>query len=248
MAAARTDHRVVLAIPCFNEASRLRHEQIAELVADPEVSLVLVDDGSTDSTFSVLTSLAETHPQVHVLRLETNVGKAEAVRQGLLFAMTSSPDVVGFVDADFATPAGEVLRLVSAIRSPDGPAIVIGSRVLLSGRTVRRSTRRHILGRAVATYLSLAYELEIYDTQCGAKVFRCDDRLRAALAQPFVTRWLFDVELLLRVREGAEPASVREEPLEVWTDVPGSRLGPRQAAQVLRDFASLHASVRRRRR
>jgi glycosyltransferase involved in cell wall biosynthesis len=233
---------VSLVVPCFNEAARLPAAELAVLTSNPDVGVVLVDDGSTDGTRELLTRLERELPAVSVLALSANCGKAEAVRRGLLQALSGQPKVIGFVDADFATPASEVLRLTEIIRSPDAPAVVIGSRVLLSGRTVVRRPLRHILGRVVATYLSLTYALQIYDTQCGAKLFRVDDRLREALASPFTTRWLFDVELLLRVRdlERGEPASVREEPLETWRDVPGSRLAPKEVAQVLKDFRALH--------
>jgi glycosyltransferase involved in cell wall biosynthesis len=233
---------VMLVVPCFNEADRLPAAELAALTSHPDVGVVLVDDGSTDGTRALLTRLAGGLSAVSVLPLATNGGKAEAVRRGLLEALSGRPEVVGFVDADFATPASEVLRLTELIRSPDGPAVVIGSRVLLSGRTVVRRPLRHILGRVVATYLSLTYALQIYDTQCGAKLFRADDRLRLSLADPFATKWLFDVELLLRVRAPGQgqPASVREEPLELWRDVPGSRLAPREVVQVLKDFRALH--------
>lgn len=231
----------MLVVPCFNEAARLPAAELAALTANPDVGVVLVDDGSSDETLALLERLASQLPAVTVVHLPANAGKAEAVRRGLLRALEGRPEVVGFVDADFATPAFEVLRLAAAIRSPGAPDVVIGSRVLLSGRTVVRRPVRHILGRVVATYLSLTYALQIYDTQCGAKLFRVDERLRRALEAPFATRWLFDVELLLRVRDTAgAPATVREEPLEVWRDVPGSRLAAREVGQVLKDFRALH--------
>ncbi|MDX6199629.1 MAG: hypothetical protein QOJ79_2780 [Actinomycetota bacterium] len=232
---------VTLVVPCFNEADRLQREELSALTARPDVGIVLVDDGSTDQTLRLLRQLEMELPAVQVVHLADNAGKAEAVRRGLLAALTGDPEVVGFVDADFATPSAEVLRLADAIRRPGAPDVVIGSRVLLSGRTVVRRPIRHVLGRAVATYLSLAYALQIYDTQCGTKLFRVDDRLRLALATPFVTRWLFDVELLLRLRDvTTTPASVREEPLEVWRDVPGSRLSAGEFGRVLNDFRALH--------
>ena len=234
----------MLVVPCFNEARRFPPAELAALAGNPSVGVVLVDDGSTDGTGALLSRLADELPGVSVLQLPVNAGKAEAVRRGLVLALEGRPEIVGFVDGDFATPAEEVLRLVELIRAPGAAAVVIGSRVLLSGRTVVRHPTRHILGRVVATYLSLAYALQIYDTQCGTKLFRADDRLRGALAQPFATRWLFDVELLLRVRDWTDaPAPVREEPLETWRDVPGSRLGPREVRQVLQDFVALRSAA-----
>ena len=244
MSSGAESRPVVLVVPCFNEAERLPPTELAALTAHPDVGIVLVDDGSTDATAALLTRLAGELSGVTVLHLPANAGKAEAVRQGLLLALSGHPEVVGFVDADFATPATEALRLVEMMRDPTAPDVTIGSRVLLSGRTVVRNPVRHVLGRVVATYLSLTYALQIYDTQCGTKLFRADDRLREALARPFATRWLFDVELLLRVRDDAgTPATVREEPLETWQDVAGSRLGPHEVRQVLQDFLALRRAA-----
>jgi hypothetical protein len=75
----------------------------------------------------------------------------------------------------------------------------------------------------------VALRLPVYDTQCGAKLFRSGPALEAALAAPFVSRWVFDVELLLRLLsgEGADrigPEQMRELPLRTWRDVGGSTL------------------------
>jgi hypothetical protein len=87
---------------------------------------------------------------------------------------------------------------------------------------------RHYLGRVFATAASLVLNLGVYDTQCGAKLFRCTPALEAALAAPFASRWAFDVELLSRLTHGpvALPARrIHEEPLRTWCDISRSKLG-----------------------
>jgi hypothetical protein len=106
---------------------------------------------------------------------------------------------------------------------------VLGSRVKLLGRTIERRAVRHYLGRVFATAVSLLTGLAIYDSQCGAKLFRRSAHVDAMFAHPFVTRWLFDVELLmrLRVQVGTTEAvahALAEYPLHEWVDVGGSKL------------------------
>jgi len=209
--------RPVVTVPCFNEASRLRPEGFAPLRARADV--LFVDDGSTDGTGDILATLAGEH-----LRLPRNVGKAEAVRRGMLRGVELGAPIVGYLDADLSTSAEEMARLVELVES-SGAAAVLGSRVAILGADIQRSTVRHLLGRVFATGASLILRLPVYDTQCGAKAFRVTPALRAALAEPFHSRWAFDVELLGRliVVQGSADGIV-EEPLRAWQDVGGSTL------------------------
>jgi hypothetical protein len=132
-------------------------------------------------------------------------------------------------------------------------AVILASRVSLLGRRIVRSTARHYLGRVFATLASRILCVAVYDTQCGAKLFRCSPELRVALRNPFLSRWVFDVELLGRLLTGApdappiEPAALREEPLDAWRDIPGSKLGLRHMAVALWDLASIERDLARRR-
>src|SRR5450432_2328130 len=100
----------VIVVPCYNEAARLHPNSFIEYCLEhPGLSFVFVDDGSTDATFAVLSQSIDRLPaQLSVLKLETNSGKAEAVRQGVLKAFESSPKLIGFWDADLATPLDQI--------------------------------------------------------------------------------------------------------------------------------------------
>jgi glycosyltransferase involved in cell wall biosynthesis len=249
-----TLQRITWVVPCFNEAARLDPAAFLALAdLPPSPSLVFVDDGSRDQTLQRLRALAEQRPeQIAVVAQPTNQGKAEAVRQGLLHALAGPADIVGFVDADLATPPAELQRLAEMIRSGDYD-LVLGSRVQLLGRSIQRNPVRHYLGRVFATCASLSLGLAVYDSQCGAKLFRRGEALTAALAKPFGSRWAFDVELLGRmVRPGGGVAGlpierIREEPLAAWSDVPGSKLGAVAALQAGLELARIGWSLRRRR-
>jgi len=239
--------RIALVIPCFNEAARLPRDSVRELLGDGDLELILVDDGSTDGTREVLESLlAEAGERVTVLALPANRGKAEAVRQGLVSALDRA-DIVGYADADFATPADEILRLAGAIRS-SGADAVLGSRVAVLGAHIERNPLRHYLGRVFATGASTVLRRPVYDTQCGAKLLRVTGALRAALARPFRSRWAFDVELLGRLWAADPSCEVIEVPLRRWRDVGGSKIGPVAMARAGLELLLIAGDLRRARR
>jgi dolichyl-phosphate beta-glucosyltransferase len=131
---------------------------------------------------------------------------------------------------------------------------VLGSRVALLGRSIRRTHRRHYLGRVFATAASIVLDLVVYDTQCGAKLFRNSPAVREAFAAPFQSRWVFDVELLARLKRlherGGLPdlkRSVAEHPLQAWCDVAGSKLSARDVLGAGFELARIYNRYRRAR-
>ena len=225
----------LVVIPCYNEAGRLRVQEFEQFLADrAEVGFVMVNDGSRDDTLAVLRGMAERHPgRIEVLDLQPNGGKAEAVRRGLLFAMERKPRYTGFWDADLATPLASVMEFREVLEHRSAVDWVIGARVRLLGRRIDRRTLRHWMGRVFATFASFVLGIAVYDTQCGAKLFRCEPGLAQVLRTPFPSRWFFDVELIGRFvnlrREARDPAPgdrIVEVPLQTWIDVAGSKLRP----------------------
>ena len=219
-------------IPCYNEAGRLNVAEFLEWAGRrPDPHFLFVDDGSTDGTGEILDRLSRACPeQIRHITMERNRGKAEAVRCGFLESFRSGYDFIGYWDADLATPLETIPKFRELLEDGrvDG---VIGSRVLLLGRHIRRRAVRHYLGRVFATCASLAIGLPVYDTQCGAKIFRNTERLRQVFHTPFRVKWTFDVEILARFLLlerifGGPKIGERfvEYPLERWDDVPGSKL------------------------
>ena len=238
----------VIVVPCYNEAARLDLAAFAAFLERSDgVSLLLVDDGSTDGTPHVLEQLRSLHPRrVSVLGLGANVGKAEAVRRGVKLALRRSPAMVGYWDADLATPLEAILTFRAVLAERPELALVMGSRVALLGRQIRRSWKRHLLGRAFATAASLVLGLTVYDTQCGAKLFRVTRETAALFDRPFRARWIFDVEILARMiastRAGGERMAdemIYEYPLERWQDVQGSRLKSHDFLVAVMDLAAI---------
>jgi glycosyltransferase involved in cell wall biosynthesis len=237
--------RVALVIPCFNEQTRLSvgEFQRAEL-AQGRLELVFVDDGSRDATRAVIGQIRADRPDhVRVVAFDENRGKAEAVRRGILEAIRTEPDAVGYWDADLSTPLSELPGFVKVLETHPGVDLVMGARVKLLGRDISRRAWRHYSGRVFATAASLAVGLPVYDTQCGAKLFRMTSRLPKVFERPFVSRWIFDVEVLARLAaldpagsDGVERAVV-EYPLDRWADVRGSKLRPVDYARAVIELA-----------
>jgi glycosyltransferase involved in cell wall biosynthesis len=247
---------IAIVLPCYNEQDRLDRETLVRFArAHPEIGFVLVDDGSTDGTLACLEQMREeAGERVQIVHLARNRGKAEAVRVGMLRAFEKGCAMAGYWDADLATPLDEIPRFADVLRGSPGYLAVFGARVQLLGRSIERRAARHYLGRVFATTASALLDLPIYDTQCGAKLFRVTDETRALFAEPFTAGWTFDVELIARLirlqrQRGGRPAKelIYELPLETWHDVPGSKVSTLDFARALSDVIRIrHRYLRRR--
>ncbi|KAK3274039.1 hypothetical protein CYMTET_17758 [Cymbomonas tetramitiformis] len=161
---------------CYDEADRLPKQEFLDYASALEdIVFLFVNDGSKDGTLALLNSAQSSHPEkVQVLDLPLNRGKAEAAIVVGLVVMKLSSEENGHIE------------------------MVFGARVALLGRYIQRKASRHYLGRIFATLASLVLDVPIYDTQCGAKMFRVTPDLNTVLSQPFRSRWIFDVELIAR--------------------------------------------------
>ncbi len=223
----------IIVVPCYNEARRLPVETFQTFANRVRtIKFLFVDDGSTDATLQVLQTLQASDPEAFDIHtLAVNAGKAEAVRQGFLKSFESGPDYVGFWDADLATPLDAISEFCDLLNSRPDIEMVFGARVQLLGRAIRRNMLRHYLGRLFATAASFLLGVNVYDTQCGAKLFRLTPDLPALFQEPFITRWIFDVEIIARLiqtRTGTAHPQVQdivyEIPLSEWRDVKGSKI------------------------
>jgi len=244
--------RANLVIPCFNEAQRIKPAVFEEFLRqEPSVSFTFVNDGSRDDTRTVLERLQSRVPeQITVIHFPSNEGKAEAVRQGMRAAIRTRAEFVGFWDADLATPLKAIAEFLQVFASRPDVDCVFGARVKLLGRRIERKAARHYVGRAFATCASLTLRLPVYDTQCGAKLFRVTDELSAVLEDRFLSRWIFDVELISRLMKKRtldttnSDCAIFEFPLYEWKDVCGSKLRIKDYLVATRDLYRIHRSMR----
>lgn len=218
--------KTCIVVPCYNEEKRLDSNEFVLFVeSNSNVDFLFVNDGSNDDTISVLKKIQEgKEGRIIIHDLEKNSGKAEAVRLGILKALSFERyDFVGFFDADLATPLSEIIYF---LQNKHDAKIVMGSRMKRLGVKVERKVTRHILGRVFSTLASIILKLPVYDTQCGAKIF--DKDLFFLFEEKFITKWLFDIELIARFRNkfGVDfsVSNIIEMPVNKWVEKGGSKL------------------------
>jgi len=216
--------KACIIVPCYNEELRLEVEPFLDFAdGHPDIHFLFVDDGSKDQTTNVLAKLCKQSNQLNYITLEENVGKAEAVRKGIL-KCSENYSIVGYLDADLATPLEEMIRLLHIFESRN-TKFLLASRVKRLGTKINRKPLRHILGRIFATLTSLLVELPVYDSQCGAKWINSEVAL-TIFKEPFISKWLFDVELLFRMKKylPSDVPNILEVPLYYWIEKGESKI------------------------
>lgn len=213
--------RALFIIPFYNEERRILIDEFAlAFKSFNTIDFLLVNDGSSDFTQQIIENFSICFSNVKVLNLEKNQGKAEAIRVGILYSKDSGYNYFGYLDADLSTPIAEVVKLLEFSQINPHLKLIMGSRIKLLGNTIIRSSKRHYLGRIFATIISKCIlKTPIYDTQCGAKIIK-EDIVYELFKDQFQTRWLFDIEMLLRHKKGYEnlEETVAEFPLSIWIE------------------------------
>jgi glycosyltransferase involved in cell wall biosynthesis len=216
--------KVTIIIPFYNEEKRIVLESFHQIFKNTsQYDFILVDDGSTDNTNTILGEFKNKFPNLTILKLDKNIGKAEAIRAAVL--SISNTDFIAYYDADLATPFSELDKLIQfSIQNPNYK-MIMGARIKLIGNGVKRSLTRHYFGRIFASIVSqFVLKVAVYDTQCGAKVVDYQTA-NQIFAKPFISRWLFDVELLKRLQKNHNLKEVvKEIPLEKWEEIGSSKI------------------------
>ncbi len=209
-------------IPCYNEAKRINTlEFLSFLEKYPEYTLLFVNDGSTDNTLNILEDLKiQNDVGIQVLNNTENQGKANSVRNGMFHALIHCKSTyLAFLDADLATPLNEIIQMVSVLNENEKFDVSFGSRIRRLGANIQRSGIRHYLGRIFVTYTNLMLKINVYDSQCGAKVFR-NFTITPIFETPFISNWFFDIEVILRTDKNR----IIEIPVSMWTEIKDSKL------------------------
>src|SRR5438105_637452 len=231
-----------VAIPCFNEAIRIGNTVRATLdylsAESPDAELIVVNDGSTDATASIVReALRGARVQTRLLENFPNRGKGAAVRSGLLAA---TKPIGLFFDADLSTPLTEIPKLIEPIANGDVD-LAFGSRALdrkLIG--VHQPWRREQAGRVFNLIVRLATGMPFWDTQCGFKAFRLDV-CGPILEKAHTIGFAFDVELLFLAYHAE--LRLREIPVR-WNHAEGSKVRViHDSLRMLREVIALRIST-----
>jgi dolichyl-phosphate beta-glucosyltransferase len=221
--------KTCIVVPCYNEANRLEKNCFLGYAASrPHISFLFVDDGSSDDTATLLDQLKQQNPQqFNFITRKENRGKAASVREGVLKCTEWQHfEFIGYLDADLATPLTELDWLLQHFEHAPELLLVFGSRKKKANNKIYRNVLRHAMGRVYAAFLTTALRLDTYDTQCGAKIFRVSEA-QLLFKDEFVDRWLFDVELLCRLKRihGKNTKFLfREVTLREWIEKGHSRI------------------------
>ena len=225
--------RLSIVVPAYNEAARLP-VTLPQLVAFCERSgdaeVLIVDDGSRDTTADLVAEYAKRHPFLRLVRNPGNRGKGYSVRHGI---QEATGDWMLSTDADLSSPIEEVSKLQAAAEKAQA-AVAIGSRALdrsLVG--VHQAPLREWGGRLFNLVMRVATGLPFKDTQCGFKLFR-RDAARAIFPRQKLDGFGFDVEDLVIAR--VQGFKVVEVPV-VWNNVEGTKVGALSSARAFSDLA-----------
>ena len=216
---------IALIIPFFNERLRLKTEDLLELslLGRGLLDIYLVDDGSTDGHHSGLQefiTMNNTH-NIKILRSTLNLGKAEAIRFGTKQIDLQNYEYLGMTDADFSAPPQEIMRLASLVKEMKF-GTVFGVRKNNSHNLIETSLYRRVQGTVFNKMVRKILGFRLLDSQCGLKYFQVDNNLIESLKQPFLNPWLFDLEILLRLKDNKR-SGVSEIVLDNWSHVSNSK-------------------------
>lgn len=229
---------VGVVIPCYNEETRLLAKEFTDFAfANLGYHLCFVNDGSKDKTLEVLQKLSKGREDyISVYDCAVNGGKAEAVRQGVLhLARDPQLDFIGYLDADLSTNFSDFEDLVKTIETSEFK-IVSGSRISRMGADITKESARKIISKTINFIIRQILGMSFQDTQCGAKIMTRDIALNM-FNEKFVTRWLFDVEIFLRMKNfyGKEKVQqyICEQPLKRWIHADGSKLSMSDSLKIV---------------
>jgi len=224
-------------IPCYNEANRLDLNAFRKFAnKNPDYIICFVNDGSNDDTLVMLKNFAATIQNVKVYDMPHNGGKAEAVRQGMNHMLkTTRVLTLGFLDADLSTDFLDYKNLITKFSKDNSLECVFGSRKLGIERTIERSLFRDVASNIVGSLIKSVLRLPIQDTQCGAKIFT-RKIANLCFSRSFTTRWLFDVEIFLKLKKAYGSIGImsiiQEVPLKRWVHVEGSKISVKDSLKI----------------
>lgn len=216
-----TEPKLLLLIPAYNEERRIGpvlrgYAEYFQTHYQGEFRLVVVLNGCRDNTMGVVRAVASEFPSVSAVEFADPIGKGGALIEGLRLAPLS--DVIGYVDADGATPPPAFHDLVKHIRKAD---CVIGSRWLPgSVLHVEQTSRRQFASRVFHRIVEAFFHMHIRDTQCGAKAMtrHAVETVHSSLR---IADMAFDINLLFSLKRAG--FRILEVPTE-WTDKIGSKV------------------------
>ena len=187
--------RVVMVVPTYNEALNLAWIVGRLREAQPDVDVMVVDDGSPDGTGQIADRLAEADPQVTVVHRTEKAGLGAAYVHGFRVALDRGYDVIGEMDADGSHQPEQLHRLLGALEDAD---LVIGSRWVPGGSVVNWPLAREMLSRGGNLYVRVLLGVKVRDATAGFRVFRRSTLEKIDVTSVRSTGYVFQTDLAWR--------------------------------------------------
>ncbi len=230
--------RVGIIIPCYNEEKRLNVNAFINFIQSTnKYHLCFVNDGSSDKTIDVLKNMQRQNPyKISVIDIQQNSGKAAAVRTGSKYLYNKgSIDYIGFIDADLSTDFNDFEELSNTLSNNENLNMVFGSRAKEASKNIEKDGIRSVISKIINMLVLFILKLPIQDTQCGAKVYKAS-LVPIIFKNKFFSRWLFDIEMFLRMKKHFGKKNIMkrilEQPLKRWIHVDDSKLGFKDSIQI----------------
>ncbi len=217
--------KIAIIIPAHNEEKRINKtlraysEYFEDLMNKDllEYKIIVVINASRDKTLTIVKDMEQKNKRITYLDLERG-GKGYAVIEGFKTAIQENNDLIGFVDADMATPPEAFHDLIIRLSGYDG---IIASR-WMKGSIIKtkQATLRRISSRTFNFLVKSILLLNFKDTQCGAKLFT-SKAIKKVIPSLGMSQWAFDIELLYNLKING--FKIAETPT-VWEDQKESKL------------------------
>ena len=211
-------------MPAYNEEKRIGSTLEAyatlfdNLVKQKKLDyqILVVINGTTDKTREVVSKISKKYNKIKWIE-SVRRGKGFAIMEGFKKSLEENFELIGFVDADMATPPEAYYALVKNINNYDG---IIGSRWVNGAKVSKRTFLRAILSKGFNTIVRILFLIKQRDTQCGAKIFK-NKVIKKIINELYSTEWAFDVNLLYLCKR--YNFKIKEFPT-IWTDKEDSKI------------------------
>lgn len=227
-------------IPAYNEEKRIEstlknyNKFFSQHFKNYEI--IVVCDGCTDKTSYIVCNFSQKNKHIRMLQFSQKLGKGGGILEGFRIAKGK---VIGFTDADEAVSPQDFVRLVKRVES--GVDCAIASRKIKGSKIfIKQPVQRRIASKAFNLFVNFLFELNVKDTQCGAKAL--SKEVFKKIHNFEIRGFEFDVELLWKIKKLG--FKIEEVPIR-WMHKEGARFslkhGPRMLINLikLRWFSSI---------
>lgn len=208
----------IIVIPCYNEKSRLSFDSYVQILQNEKsINFCFVNDGSEDETSVILKNIQEIAPdKVYIVELDSNKGKGNAIFLAIQWILSNTIECkdIGYLDADLSVDFTTYLKMLEYHRL-SSLKLTYASRARLLSVSFNQNIFRKVTS-VLAKYITpRLYSIPVDDTQCGAKIIDYNI-IRNLFDRPFLSRWLFDIELFIRYKNRFDLRGVKAFYLENW--------------------------------